>query len=63
MLGEIEIPLWAITTMLFVWLLPVVASGTVFFFGKRLGKYRILTSIVVLVLGLLFIEDLVELIF
>ena len=63
MFGVIEIPLWVIVVMLITWSLPILVAGTVFFFGKRLGRYRILTSILVLVLGLLFIEDLIELIF
>ena len=63
MLGGIELPIWAMAVILLVWSLPFVAAGIVFFFGNKLGKYRILTSVMVLVLGLLFIEDLVELIF
>jgi|AntRauTorckE6833_2_1112554.scaffolds.fasta_scaffold150276_1 drug/metabolite transporter (DMT)-like permease len=63
MLGGIEVPLWAIGVILFTWSLPIVAAAAVFFFGKKFGRYRIPASIVVLLLGLLFIEDLVEIFF
>lgn len=63
MLGGIEIPFWAIVAMLFTWSLPLAVAGLIFLFGTKLGKYRIVVSVLVLVIGLLFIEDLVELLF
>ena len=56
-------PLWVIILQLLLWSSPVVVAFAVFYFGNKLGKYRIPIVITVAVIGFIFIEDFIELIF
>ena len=62
MLGGIEIPLWAIILQILLWSSPVIFVGATFYFGKKLGKYRLPIAITVVVIGFIFIEDFIELV-
>ena len=63
MIGGFDIPTWSILVMSLVWITPVIIAGLVFYFGRRLGRYRIPASVVVLVVSFLLAEELLEALF